>query len=310
MAYLPSQPCSSAVFAGAGAVILANSRLISAFQRSGQIRHSVVAALIANWLLVRSTAVGCEPAGADHATLSSACRLAEPSALMIRLIFHRRTRQRSCCAATWRMLPWADDARQPWIFRTYAGHSTAADSNRLFRTNLAKGQTGLPVAFDLPTQTGYDSDHALARGEVGKVGVPIVASRRHADPVRGHSARQHEHLDDDQRHRGLAARALCCGGRRAGVAARRRSPAPPRTTSSRNISRAAPMCSRRSRRCGSSPTRSPSLCRELPKWNPINVCSYHLQEAGATPVQELGFALATAIAVLDARARRAARSRR
>ena len=70
---------------------------------------------------------------------------------------------------------------RPWIFRTYAGHSTAADSNRLFRTNLAKGQTGLSVAFDLPTQTGYDSDHVLARGEVGKVGVPIWPYRRHED---------------------------------------------------------------------------------------------------------------------------------
>ena len=73
---------------------------------------------------------------------------------------------------------------KPWIFRTYAGHSTARESNALYRKNLAKGQTGLSVAFDLPTQTGYDSDHVLARGEVGKVGVPISPSRRHAGAVR------------------------------------------------------------------------------------------------------------------------------
>ena len=79
---------------------------------------------------------------------------------------------------------------KPWIFRTYAGHSTAQESNALYRNNLAKGQTGLSVAFDLPTQTGYDSDHPLAKGEVGKVGVPISPSRRHARAVRRHPARR------------------------------------------------------------------------------------------------------------------------
>ena len=100
------------------------------------------------------------------------------------------------------------------------GHSTAAESNALYRKNLAKGQTGLSVAFDLPTQTGYDTDHVLARGEVGKVGVPICASRRHARAVRRHSARRDEHLDDHQRHRGVADGALHRGRRRAGRAAR------------------------------------------------------------------------------------------
>ena len=90
---------------------------------------------------------------------------------------------------------------KPWIFRTYAGHSTARESNRLYRQNLAKGQTGLSIAFDLPTQTGLDSDHPLARGEVGKVGVAISHHRRHARPVRGHPDRLDEHVDDDQRHR-------------------------------------------------------------------------------------------------------------
>ena len=186
---------------------------------------------------------------------------------------------------------------KPWLFRTYAGHSTAAASNALYRANLARGQTGLSVAFDLPTQTGYDSDDPLARGEVGKVGVPISPHRRHAGAVRGHPARGDEHLDDDQRHRGLAARALRRGRRGAGA-----DPGKLRGTVQNDIIkeylRAAPTCSRR---------RSLKLIadvaeycyRAVPKWNPMNVCSYHLQEAGATPEQELAFALATACAVLD-----------
>ena len=139
---------------------------------------------------------------------------------------------------------------KPWIFRTYAGHSTAAASNALYRKNLAKGQTGLSVAFDLPTQTGYDSDHPLAKGEVGKVGVPIS----HLGDMRalfdGNPARRHEHVDDDQRDGGLAAGALRRARRRAGRRARERCRAPRRTTSSRNISRAAPTCSRRRLPCG------------------------------------------------------------
>ena len=110
---------------------------------------------------------------------------------------------------------------KPWLFRTYAGHSTAAKSNELYRTNLAKGQTGLSVAFDLPTQTAYDSDHELARGEVGKVGVPVCHLGDMRDPPRGHSARANEHVDDNQCQRRLAARPLHCGGRRAGHRAER-----------------------------------------------------------------------------------------
>ena len=111
----------------------------------------------------------------------------------------------------------------PWLFRTYAGHSTAEKSNELYRANLARGQTGLSVAFDLPTQTGYDSDHVLARGEVGKVGRAGLPSGRHAGAVSGHPARSDEHLDDDQRHRAVAAGALHRRGR--GTGRRHRGPA-------------------------------------------------------------------------------------
>ena len=108
---------------------------------------------------------------------------------------------------------------KPWIFRTYAGHSTAAESNTLYRANLAKGQTGLSVAFDLPTQTGYDPDHELARGEVGKVGVSIAHIGDMRTLFDGHPARHDEHVDDDQRHRAVAVGALHRGRRRAGRAA-------------------------------------------------------------------------------------------
>ena len=188
---------------------------------------------------------------------------------------------------------------KPWMFRTYAGHSTAKASNELYRQNLAKGQTGLSVAFDLPTQTGYDSDDPLARGEVGKVGVPVSHLGDMRALIAGHPARRDEHLDDHQRHRRVAACRSMWRSPTSRASTGASSPARCRTTSSRNISRAAPMCSRR----------SPSLrlikdvivyaAREIPKWNPTNVCSYHLQEAGATPTQELAFALATAEAVLD-----------
>ena len=97
---------------------------------------------------------------------------------------------------------------KPWMMRTYAGHSTAAKSNELYRSNLAKGQTGLSIAFDLPTQTGYDPDDELARGEVGKVGVPVAHTRRHGDAAGRHPARPDEHVDDDQRDGGVAAGAL------------------------------------------------------------------------------------------------------
>ena len=97
---------------------------------------------------------------------------------------------------------------RPWMMRTYAGHSDARRSNELYRGNLAKGQTGLSIAFDLPTQTGYDPDHELARGEVGKVGVSVAHRGRHANAARWDPARPDEHVDDDQRHRGVAAGAV------------------------------------------------------------------------------------------------------
>ncbi|UOA32605.1 Methylmalonyl-CoA mutase large subunit [Sulfitobacter sp. DSM 110093] len=188
---------------------------------------------------------------------------------------------------------------RPWLIRTYAGHSTAAASNALYRSNLERGQTGLSVAFDLPTQTGYDSDHVLSRGEVGKVGVPVnhlgdmralfdgipleqmntsmtinatapwllalyiaVAEEQGADVTALQGTVQND-LIKEYLSRGTY---IC-------------PPAP----SLRMIADVAEYC-----------------YTNVPKWNPMNVCSYHLQEAGATPEQELAFALATATAVLDA----------
>ncbi|HKS85955.1 MAG TPA: protein meaA [Pseudolabrys sp.] len=187
---------------------------------------------------------------------------------------------------------------KPWIFRTYAGHSTAADSNALYRKNLAKGQTGLSVAFDLPTQTGYDSDHVLAKGEVGKVGVPVC------------------HLGD--------MRALFDGIPLASMNTSMTINATAAWLMALYIAVADEQGAQRSSLQGTiqndiikeylsrgtyvfPPAPSMRLIKdvilfttkEIPKWNPINVCSYHLQEAGATPVQELAFALATAVSVLD-----------
>jgi ethylmalonyl-CoA mutase len=188
---------------------------------------------------------------------------------------------------------------KPWLFRTYAGHSTAADSNRLFRTNLDKGQTGLSVAFDLPTQTGYDSDHLLARGEVGKVGVPVS----HLGDMRTlFDGIPLDRMNTSMTINATAAWLLALyvavadeqGVARASLAG---------TTQNDIVKEYL------SRGTYVFPPK-PSMrlitdtiafsAESLPKWNPINVCSYHLQEAGATPVQELSFALATAIAVLDA----------
>jgi (2R)-ethylmalonyl-CoA mutase len=187
---------------------------------------------------------------------------------------------------------------RPWIFRTYAGHSTAADSNALYRKNLAKGQTGLSVAFDLPTQTGYDSDHVLAKGEVGKVGVPI------------------SHLGDmrtlfDQIPLGTMNTSMTINATAAWLMALYIAVADeqgvPRTALTGTIQNDI-IKEYLSRGTYVFPP-APSMrlikdiaiftTTELPKWNPMNICSYHLQEAGATPVQELAFALATAIAVLD-----------
>ncbi|MGB8105609.1 MAG: protein meaA [Pseudolabrys sp.] len=187
---------------------------------------------------------------------------------------------------------------KPWIFRTYAGHSTAADSNALYRKNLAKGQTGLSVAFDLPTQTGYDSDHALAKGEVGKVGVPIC----HLGDMR--ALFNGIPLDTMNTSMTINATAAWLMALYIAVADEQGAPRASLQGTIQNdiikeyLSRGTDVFP---------PAPSMRLIkdvilfttREIPKWNPINVCSYHLQEAGATPVQELAFALATAIAVLD-----------
>ncbi|TMJ31145.1 MAG: protein meaA [Alphaproteobacteria bacterium] len=187
---------------------------------------------------------------------------------------------------------------KPWIFRTYAGHSTAPESNALYRRNLAKGQTGLSVAFDLPTQTGYDSDHPAAKGEVGKVGVPIshlgdmralfsgipLASMNTSMTINATAAwllALYVALADEQG----AARTSLQGTTQNDII---------KEYLSRGTYVFPPGASMRL-------TSDVILftTREMPKWNPVNVCSYHLQEAGATPVQELAFALATAIAILD-----------
>ena len=191
-------------------------------------------------------------------------------------------------------------ADRPWLIRTYSGHSSARASNELYRTNLAKGQTGLSVAFDLPTQTGYDPDHPLARGEVGKVGVPVPHLGEMRDAVRRHPARRDEHVDDDQRDRDVAARHVPRARRRAG---RRRRVA--RGHDAERHREGVPVARHvhlpaRGVDAGSPSTSSCTRCTNVPQWNPINVCPYHLQEAGATPVQELAYGLATAIGVLDA----------
>ena len=188
---------------------------------------------------------------------------------------------------------------RPWIFRTYAGHSTAAKSNTLYRGNLAKGQTGLSIAFDLPTQTAYDADHILSKGEVGKVGVPV----KHLGDMRAlfdqlpledmntsmtinapaawllalYVALADERSDDRRKLRGTTQNDIVKEYLSRGTYVF------PPEPSLRLISDMVSWC-----------------YTEVPKWNPMNVCSYHLQEAGATPEQELAYALATAISVLDA----------
>ncbi len=193
---------------------------------------------------------------------------------------------------------------RPWVFRTYSGHSSARASNELYRGNLAKGQTGLSVAFDLPTQTGYDSDHPLARGEVGKVGVPICQLEDMQALFEGIPIGR---MNTSMTINATAAWLLAlyvAAAERSGVA-----PAQLQGTTQNDIIK-----EYLSRGTYVFPP-EPSLrltsdmiawCVDAtPKWNPINICSYHLQEAGATPVQEIAYAMANAIAVLDAvRARR------
>jgi (2R)-ethylmalonyl-CoA mutase len=187
---------------------------------------------------------------------------------------------------------------KPWIFRTYAGHSTARESNHLYRQNLAKGQTGLSIAFDLPTQTGLDSDHPLARGEVGKVGVAIS----HIGDMR--ALFEDIPLASMNTSMTINATAPWLMALYIAVADEQGAPRLELQGTTQNdivkeyLARGAYVF-----------PPEPSLrltqdlilfcAREAPKWNPINVCSYHLQEAGATPVQELSYSLATAIAVLE-----------
>ena len=187
---------------------------------------------------------------------------------------------------------------KPWLFRTYAGHSSASESNKLFRNNLKKGQTGLSVAFDLPTQTGYDSDHPIATGEVGKVGVPICHQ--------GDMRRLFQKIPIEEMNTSMTINATApwllslyiaeAQDRKLDVSALRGTVQNdiikeylsrgtyifPPEASMKLIADVTEYC-----------------LKNMPKWNPINICSYHLQEAGCTPEQELGFALSTAISVLD-----------
>jgi len=188
---------------------------------------------------------------------------------------------------------------RPWIFRTYAGHSTALESNKLYRNNLTKGQTGLSVAFDLPTQTGYDSDHELARGEVGKVGVPIS----HLGDMRT----LFDGIPLDKMNTSMTINATAAWllalytalAEQQGVARTALTGTTQNDIIKEYLSRGTYVFPPKPSMRLIEDTITWSY-RELPKWNPMNVCSYHLQEAGATPVQELAYALATATAVLDA----------
>src|SRR6516162_3929612 len=188
---------------------------------------------------------------------------------------------------------------RPWLMRTYAGHSSARESNALFRRNLAKGQTGLSVAFDLPTQTGYDPDHVLARGEVGRVGVPVA----HLGDMR--ALFDGIPLEQTNTSMTINATALWLLALYQVVAEEQGADIAGLTGTTQNdiikeyLSRGTYVFP---------PGPSVRLTTDLiaytvarmPRWNPINVCSYHLQEAGATPVQEIAYALCTATAVLDA----------
>src|SRR5215204_4771333 len=188
---------------------------------------------------------------------------------------------------------------RPWMMRTYAGHSTAQRSNELYRRNLAKGQTGLSVAFDLPTQTGYDPDHELARGEVGKVGVPIA-----------HKGDMHTLMDGiplGEMNTSMTINATAAWLLALYIV----------TAEENEVDQAVLQGTTQNDIIKEFLARGtyafppgPSMrliadtvaytVERVPRWNPINICSYHLQEAGATPVQEIAYAMSTAIAVLDA----------
>ena len=195
-------------------------------------------------------------------------------------------------------MPDKSEPDKPWVMRTYAGHSSAAESNALYRRNLEKGQTGLSVAFDLPTQTGYDPDHVLARGEVGKVGVPI--------PHLGAMRRLFQDIPLDTMNTSMTINATAMWLLAMYEVAAEEQGAPPSSLSgttqndiikeylSRGTYVFPPEASLRL-----TTDMIAYTVKEIPKWNPLNICSYHLQEAGATPTQELAYALCTAIAVLD-----------
>jgi len=188
---------------------------------------------------------------------------------------------------------------RPWMMRTYSGHSTAKASNELYRTNLAKGQTGLSIAFDLPTQTGYDPDSEFARGEVGKVGVPVVHL--------GHMTQLLEAIPVGEMNTSMTINATAAwllglyvaNAEKQGVEAKALRGTTQNDIVKEYLSRGTyifpPLPSRRLI------VDMVAFCQQwIPKWNPMNVCSYHLQEAGATPRQEIAYSLATAIDVLDA----------
>src|SRR5581483_10679932 len=188
---------------------------------------------------------------------------------------------------------------QPWLFRTYSGHSSAEASNALYRTNLQRGQTGLSVAFDLPTQTGYDADHPLAKGEVGKVGVPISHL--------GDMQTLFDGLPLDRMNTSMTINATApwllalyiAAAEKQGVARAALQGTVQKDIIKEYLSRGTYIFPPKASLRLTADVISFAY-REVPKWNPTNVCSYHLQEAGATPVQELAYALATAICVLDA----------
>jgi (2R)-ethylmalonyl-CoA mutase len=191
---------------------------------------------------------------------------------------------------------------RPWMMRTYAGHSTARKSNELYRANLAKGQTGLSIAFDLPTQTGYDADHELARGEVGKVGVPIAHRGAMAELMDGIPL---ETMNTSMTINATAAWLLALY-----IVTAESDPTHPvdqrvlQGTTQNDIIKE--FLARGTYAFPPAPSMRliadlvAYTVTEVPRWNPINICSYHLQEAGATPVQEIAYALCNAIAVLDA----------
>ena len=187
----------------------------------------------------------------------------------------------------------------PWLMRTYSGHSTAAASNQLYRTNLAKGQTGLSIAFDLPTQTGYDPDHMLAHGEVGKVGVPVAHL--------GHMRTLLDSIPPGKMNTSMTINATAAwmlalyvaNAREQGTTSQEL-----RGTTQNDIVKE--YLSRGTYIFPPAPSKRLIVdmvawcAQNAPKWNPMNVCSYHLQEAGATPVQEIAYSLATAVDILDA----------